>query len=379
MSARPIEPPATVGVLGGGQLGMYFVRAARALGYRTAVLDPDGDAPAMREADHVVVADYDDESALDLLSGLCAVVTCEFENPPSRALEHLARRTLVRPGAHAFATTQDRTLEKEFLVRHGLPTVDWTPVDDRSGDDGIAAILSGGRGAILKTARLGYDGKGQIRLAPGSSPGDVRAAHRSLDDVACVLEELVPLDRELSVVVAHSLHAEAVSWAVTENVHVNGILDTSVAPYTGPEADEARSLAIEVARALDYVGVLCIELFVTGGSLIVNEIAPRPHNSGHWTLDASHTSQFTQQVLTVCGREPGPTAMTSPSVAMVNVLGDMWDSREPDFEAMERIPGARVHLYGKSEPRSGRKMGHLTVVGDDRASVVERIAEFKRG
>jgi 5-(carboxyamino)imidazole ribonucleotide synthase len=368
-----------VGVLGGGQLGLYFVRAARALGYGTAVLDPDASAPAMCEADHVVIADFDDESALDVLSGLCAVVTCEFENPPSRALEHLARRTLVRPGAHAFAATQDRKLEKEFLIRHGLPTVDWTAVEDDSEDDEIAAILSGGRGAILKTARLGYDGKGQIRLAPGSSPGDVRVAHESLGGVACVLEELVPLDRELSVVVAHSLHAEAVFWAVTENVHVNGILDASFAPYTGSEADEARSLAVEVARALDYVGVLAVELFVSEGSLIINEIAPRPHNSGHWTLDASRTSQFTQQVLTVCGREPAPTTMTSPTVAMVNILGDLWETGEPDFAAMERIPGARVHLYGKSEPRTGRKMGHLTVVGDDRASVVERIADFRRG
>lgn len=354
MSMRPIVPPATLGILGGGQLGRYFVMAARTMGYRTMVLEPDPAAPAGAVADVHLVAPYDDAEALAELAALCAVVTTEFENPPAAALEQLGRLTLVRPGAHAIAVAQDRRAEKRFLVEHGLPAAPFAVVETVDDLASVELALP----AIVKTARLGYDGKGQIGVADHDA---LRAAWHHLGEVPCVVEQRLTLERELSVVLARSTHGETAAFAVTENVHVGGILDVSTAPAGGALAAAAGDLAATVAEALDYVGVLGVELFVVDGQLLVNELAPRPHNSGHWTLDAARTSQFEQQVRAVCGLPLGDPSMSAPAVAMVNILGDLWASGVPDWSATLADPGAHLHLYGKNEARPGRKMGHLTV------------------
>ena len=354
MSMRPVVPPATLGVLGGGQLGRYLVLAASTMGYRTVVLEPDAAAPAGRVADVHLVAAYDDADALARLAAECDVVTTEFENPPAAALELLGRRALVRPGAHAIAIAQDRRAEKHFLAEHGFPTAPFAVVESAADLTTVAVAMP----AIVKTARLGYDGKGQVRVA---DLDELAAAWRQLGEVPCVVEQRLTLERELSVVLARSTHAETAAFAVTENVHVGGILDISTAPAGGDLADAATRLAVAVADALDYVGVLGVELFVVDGQLLVNELAPRPHNSGHWTLDAARTSQFEQQVRAVCGLPLGDPTMTVPAVAMVNLLGDLWAGGAPDWSAMLIDPQAHLHLYGKREARPGRKMGHLTV------------------
>lgn len=354
MSMRPVVPPATLGVLGGGQLGRYLVLAASTMGYRTVVLEPDAAAPAGRVADVHLVAAYDDTGALARLAAECDVVTTEFESPPAAALGLLGRQALVRPGAHAIAIAQDRRAEKRFLAEHGFPTAPFAVVESADDLTTVAVAMP----AIVKTARLGYDGKGQVRVA---DLDELAAAWRQLGEVPCVVEQRLVLERELSVVLARSTHAETAAFAVTENVHVGGILDISTAPAGGDLADAATRLAVAVADALDYVGVLGVELFVVDGRLLVNELAPRPHNSGHWTLDAARTSQFEQQVRAVCGLPLGDPTMTVPAVAMVNLLGDLWGTGTPDWSAMLADPQAHLHLYGKREARPGRKMGHLTV------------------
>ncbi len=354
MSMRPVVPPATLGVLGGGQLGRYLVIAASTMGYRTMVLEPDATAPAGRVADVHLVAAYDDDAALARLAAECDVVTTEFENPPAAALELLGRQALVRPGAQTIAIAQDRRAEKRFLAEHGFPTAPFAVIESAADLATVAIEMP----AIVKTARLGYDGKGQLRVA---DLDDLAAAWRLLGEVPCVVEQRLALERELSVVLARSTHAETAAFAVTENVHVGGILDISTAPAGGDLADAATQLAVAVAEALDYVGVLGVELFVVDGRLLVNELAPRPHNSGHWTLDAARTSQFEQQVRAVCGLPLGDPTMTVPAVAMVNLLGDLWAAGTPDWSAMLAAAQAHLHLYGKHQARPGRKMGHLTV------------------
>jgi 5-(carboxyamino)imidazole ribonucleotide synthase len=353
-STEPITPPATLGVLGGGQLGMYFVIAARDLGYHTIVLEPDSDCPAGQHADAHIVAPYDDTEALERLARDCDVITTEFENPPALALTFLAERTLVRPSPHAIEIAQDRRLEKRFLNGNGFPTAPFAIVTDGALPDGAHVSFP----AILKTARMGYDGKGQIQV---KSLEQLPKAWEELGGVPCVLEQLLPLERELSVVLARAVDGTVSCFAVTENVHVDGILHVSTAPYVGSLANTATQIATDLANALNYVGVLGVEMFVVDDVVLVNEIAPRPHNSGHWTLDASIASQFEQQVRAVCGIELAQSKMTSPAVAMVNILGDMWTDGEPDWDTMTTQPYVHLHLYGKKEPRTGRKMGHLTV------------------
>ncbi len=368
---RPILPPSTIGMLGGGQLGRYSLMAARTMGYRTMVLEPDPYAPAGAVADVHLVADYDDPEALAQLGDECAVVTTEFENPPATALEALVRRTLVAPSPEAVAVAQDRVLEKRFLVEAGLPVGSYAVVDAPDADPDIAYP------AILKTARLGYDGKGQRLVA---DPASMRAAWRTLGSVPCVLEHALDLQVEVSVVVARDPHGGFVSYPVTENVHVDGILDVSVVParLTPRVADRAVGLALTIADALDYVGVLAVEFFVVDGDLYVNELAPRPHNSGHWTLDVAGTSQFEQQIRAVCGIGLGDTSMTRPAAAMVNLLGDLWEHGTPDWTNVFEHPQVSLHLYGKSAARSGRKMGHLTTWGDSREEVEVRAIDVRR-
>lgn len=358
-TVQPVEPPAMIGMLGGGQLGRYALMAARVMGYRTAVLDPDPAAPAAAVADVVLTAPFDDEVALTDLGDRCEVVTTEFENPPAASLHLLARRTRVAPSPEAVSIAQDRIREKTFLTEIGMPVGGWAVIDSPDADPDIRYP------AILKTARLGYDGKGQRLVADAS---EMRAAWRLLGSVPCVIEEALALDTEVSVVVARTTAGGFAAYPVVENTHVDGILDLTVAPaWVSPKlADRATGLAMAIADALSYVGVLAVEMFVVGGELFVNELAPRPHNSGHWTLDAAMTSQFQQQIRAVCGLALGDTGMTRPAAAMVNLLGDRWDAGEPSWAAALDHPNVALHLYGKAAPRPGRKMGHLTAWGASR-------------
>jgi 5-(carboxyamino)imidazole ribonucleotide synthase len=354
--SAPILPPATIGMLGGGQLGRYALMAARVMGYRTMVLEPDPQAPAGRIADVHLVAPYDDDEALARLGDECGVVTTEFENPPAVALERLARRTRVAPSPRAVAIAQDRIAEKAFLVDAGLPVGPYAVVADPDADPDVSYP------AILKTARLGYDGKGQRVVADAS---EMRAAWRLLGSVPCVLEQALDLQTEVSVVVARTEDGGFAAYPVVENRHVDGILDLTVVPAAVPRAlaDRAVGIAMTIADQLGYVGVLAVELFVVDGRLFVNELAPRPHNSGHWTLDVAQTDQFAQQVRAVCGLTLGDVAMTQPAAAMVNLLGDRWDTGAPDWAAALDDHRIALHLYGKAVPRPGRKMGHLTAWG----------------
>ena len=369
MTATPILPPATIGMLGGGQLGRYALIAARTMGYRTVVLDPEPAAPAGAVADVHIRADYDDRAALTRLGDRCDVVTTEFENPPASALAYLARRTLVAPSPEVVGIAQDRIAEKAFLVESGLPVGPYGVVTDGLNEPSVAYP------AVLKTARLGYDGKGQRVVGDAS---EMRAAWNLMGSVPCVLETLLPLEAELSVVAARTAAGGFVAFPVAENTHVDGVLDLTVVPaqVSRRKADRAIGLAQTIADGLNYVGVLAVELFLVEGELLVNEIAPRPHNSGHWTLDACQTSQFAQQIRAVCGVALGDVTMTRPSVAMVNLLGDLWADGEPAWDGALDQPAVALHLYGKTAPRPGRKMGHLTAWARDRqqAEVIARAA-----
>lgn len=366
--STPVVPPATIGMLGGGQLGKYSLVAANAMGYRTIVVDPDASAPARIVADEHLVAAYDDAATIERLATDCSVVTTEFENAPAHALGRLATSVRVAPSAGAVAIAQNRIVEKSFLADHAVAVGPHVAAPADIGPDALEqARRLADAGAVVKTAQFGYDGKGQRRVA-GRAELDAALAEFAGND--CIVEALLDLRAEVSVVVARMQRGTVKSWSVTENVHVDGILDVSVAParVTGELAARASELAATIADELDYVGVLAVEMFVVGDDeLLVNEIAPRPHNSGHWTLDASVTSQFEQQIRAVCGVGLGDTAMTAPAVAMVNLLGDLWFAGdtaapvEPNWAAALAEPAATLHLYGKTEPRRGRKMGHLTV------------------
>ncbi|MGH7592262.1 MAG: 5-(carboxyamino)imidazole ribonucleotide synthase [Gemmatimonadales bacterium] len=368
-----ILPGATLGVLGGGQLGRMFTAEARRMGYRVLVLDPDVDAPAGQLADFHIARPWTDVEALTEMAERCAAVTLEFENIPADVLRALAAHVVVRPCADAVAATQDRLDEKGFLNAIGIATAEWAPI--RSSDhlrDAWAAI--GEVAGVLKTARMGYDGKGQAMV---TSAERLATAYDRLGSVPCILERRLALEREVSVMVARSTDGAMATWAVAENVHRDGILHTSVAPAIVPDtiAAEVRRTAERIVSALDYVGVMGVECFVAdGGRLLVNELAPRPHNSGHWTLDAAVTSQFEQQVRILAALPLGSTRAVSPA-AMVNLLGDLWRGGEPRWERALAIPGVRLHLYGKREPRAGRKMGHLTALADEPAQALHLALE----
>lgn len=354
---KPFEailPPAMLGVIGGGQLGRYFALAAQRLGYRVAVLDPDSGSPAMLVADERVVAPYNDGDAIDRLGRLCEAVTVEFESVPASSVARLERQCVTAPRAESIAILQDRILEKRFVRAIGLPCVPFTPVM-AAGDIDSARCFPG----ILKLARQGYDGKGQVHVA---NADEARAAWCNLGEVPCVLEQRVVLDLELSVVVARGADGRACTFPAAENRHNKGILELSIVPArVSPQvAERAAQHALRVAECLDYVGVLGVEFFLSGGQLLVNEIAPRPHNSGHYTLEATLASQFEQQVRALCGLPLGDPALVS-AAAMLNVLGDAWRAGEPDWATVLGDSGGVLHLYGKAQPRPGRKMGHITI------------------
>ena len=358
-----IAPGAWLGLLGGGQLGRMFCMAAQSMGYKVAVLDPGTESPAGTVADLHIRHDYLDARGLEELARLCKGVTTEFENVPAKALEFLAGHCLVSPQAASVAIAQDRIREKAFVASCGVTVAPHAVIRHAGEIDAIDMALLPG---ILKVARLGYDGKGQARV---STVDDVRAAFSGFGAVSCVLEKMLPLKLELSVVVARGRNGEETTYPVSENEHQGGILDLSIVParITPALADAARSAALKIATALDYVGVLCVEFFVLdGGALVVNELAPRPHNSGHYSIDACITSQFEQQVRVLAGLPLGDTRQHTPAV-MLNVLGDSWHgphrSEAPDWTRVLKHAQAKLHLYGKSQARTGRKMGHITVLG----------------
>jgi 5-(carboxyamino)imidazole ribonucleotide synthase len=354
-----ILPGQTLGMLGGGQLGRMFTLKARAMGYRVVVLDPDPLSPAGHAANEFIHAGYDDTSALDRLAASCAVISTEFENVPAQVLERLAAKVPVRPSAAAVAVAQDRITEKSFLRDNGFATADFRAVS--SAAEGVKALDTLTAPCLLKTSRLGYDGKGQARV---NNAVQLEEAFTKFGGVPCILEKLVPLDLEISVVLARGLDGAVAAFPPGENVHKNGILHTTTVParIDAKLAAEAQQVASAIAAKLDYVGVLGVELFVSRGKVLVNELAPRPHNSGHWTQDAAMTDQFEQQVRAMCGLPLGSPALLTP-VAMVNVLGDLWAKGEPDWGTIFALPGVAVHLYGKKEARPGRKMGHLNCYG----------------
>jgi 5-(carboxyamino)imidazole ribonucleotide synthase len=361
MSSNAIQPGATLGVMGGGQLGRMFVHAAQRMGYFTAVLDPDADSPAGRVSHRHVHADYLDEKGLAELAGCSDAITTEFENVPARALANLAKLRPVAPGAEAVEIAQDRVREKAHFTRCGVACAPYAVIETREQLDGVGAELLPG---ILKTARLGYDGKGQQRV---STREELAAAWNAANKVPCVLEKLLPLAAECSVIVARGADGRTVHLPPQLNLHRDGILAvTEVFEGNLPPAQARQAIAAteSIAQGIGYVGVLCVEFFVLAdGALVVNEMAPRPHNSGHWSLDGCDVSQFELQVRTLAGLPLAAPRQHSAAV-MLNLLGDLWfeggAERTPPWEAVLQLPGAHLHLYGKLGARPGRKMGHLT-------------------
>ncbi|MDO5289172.1 MAG: 5-(carboxyamino)imidazole ribonucleotide synthase [Pseudomonadota bacterium] len=386
-SATPFSPlspgaltpqgrPVMLGVLGGGQLGRMFVHAAQALGYDTVVLDPDPASPAGRVSHHFIQADYRDPDALRELAARAQAITTEFENVPADALAELARTRRVAPAAEAVAIAQDRIREKTHFAQcaatqGGVPPAPWAAIQS---DADVATAPPQLLPGILKTARLGYDGKGQARV---DTREELAAAWAAMGRVPCVLEQRLPLAAECSVIVARGADGQAVSLPVQRNLHRGGILAvTEVYEENVPIAlaRKAQAATIKIANELNYVGVLCVEFFVLeSGALVVNEMAPRPHNSGHYTVDACDLSQFDLQVRALAGL-PLPQPRQHSAAIMLNLLGELWfdtsgQPRQPPWQQVLALPGAHLHLYGKTQARAGRKMGHLTFTGPDAASV----------
>jgi 5-(carboxyamino)imidazole ribonucleotide synthase len=354
-----ILPDATLGVLGGGQLGRMFTAAARKMGYNVIVLDPDPMSPASALANEHLQRHYTDVEALNYLATHCAAVTTEFENVPVQALRQLETHCTVRPSAAVVEYTQDRIREKTFIRDRGLATAPFHPV--RNIEELNAALEVIKLPAILKTAALGYDGKGQRVI---TDPAQAHVAFAELGNTPCVLEQRVDLQMELSVLLARSSEGEVEVYPLAENIHVQGILDTSIVParISTELVERANTMARTLAEKLNYYGLLAVEFFLTKDhSLLINEIAPRPHNSGHYTLDACLTSQFEQQVRILCGFPPGDTRLLSP-VVMMNLLGDLWQDDAPVWVELFQYPNAKLHLYGKHAARPGRKMGHCNVL-----------------
>ncbi len=368
-----IAPGATLGVMGGGQLGRMFVHAAQQMGYATAVLDPDAASPAGLVSHHHVRAAYLDAQGLAALSEVAAAVTTEFENVPADALRTLAARRPVAPGAAAVAICQDRAAEKAHFARCGVACAPHAVIESAAQLEAVADELLPG---ILKTSRLGYDGKGQARVHDRAG---LAAAWDALKQAPCVLEKMLPLAYEVSVIVARGADGQVVHFPLQQNLHREGILAVTQVPspdLTATVQRQAVEAAEHVAASMGYVGVLCVEFFVLqGGRVVANEMAPRPHNSGHYSIDACDVSQFDLQVRTMTGAPLAAPRLHSPCV-MLNLLGDLWfrageAAAEPAWDAVLALPGVHLHLYGKAEARPGRKMGHLTVTAATPAAARE--------
>lgn len=374
MGHEVIEPGATLGMLGSGQLGRMFAIAARRLGYRVHVLSPDRDSPTGQVADLEVTAAYEDLEAVAQFARGVSVVTYEFENVPAPTALEAARHAPLRPGGHVLEVTQQRVREKSFLRDAGIPVTPFWPVDSRADLD--AALTTSGFPAVLKTAGGGYDGKGQALLR---SMADVEAQWPAFEGIESILEAFIDFTCEVSVVGARGLDGTFVSYGPIQNSHANHILDISFVPAAvdARVATEAVEIARAVLEELDVVGVLCVELFVTrDGRVLVNELAPRPHNSGHLTIDAYVTCQFEQQVRAVCGLPLGAAEALRPA-AMANLLGELWANGEPRWDRALELSDVKLHLYGKAAARPGRKMGHLTALGGTPEAAVARVLEAR--
>ena len=368
--SRVILPGATVGVLGSGQLGRMFAIAARRMGYRVHTLSPEDDTPTGQVADSEIKANYDDLDAVRQFARQVSVVTFEFENVPAETAAAAAECAQVRPAGSVLHTTQHRLREKTFLRSNGFPVAPFAAV--RSAAELDRALHQIGLPAVLKTAGWGYDGKGQIKL---TQLADVEGAWSRLHTEEAVLEAWVDFECEASVVAARGLDGAVVDYGLIANTHEHHILDVSLAPAPLPPriVADAVKMAHAVLEKFDVVGVLCVEFFITtDGSLVINELAPRPHNSGHLTFDAAVTSQFEQQLRAICGLPLGSTKLMCPA-AMANILGDVWQNGEPDWRALCACPNVKLHLYGKAAPRPGRKMGHLTALAEEPAAALRDV------
>ncbi|MEI6713776.1 MAG: 5-(carboxyamino)imidazole ribonucleotide synthase [Verrucomicrobiota bacterium] len=364
-------PGSTIGVMGSGQLGRMLAIAARRMGYRVHTFSPEKDTPTGQVADLEVTASYSDEAAVRSFAQGVDVLTFEFENIPVESVDWAAAHCVVRPSGSVLHICQHRLREKQFLQGAGLPLAGFVEVNNEA--ELWEAVERLGRPSVLKTAAFGYDGKGQRKIQPDSDLAEVWSGFVGQQ---AVLEAWVPFEREISVIVARGADGVTTTYPVCENVHANHILDVTLVPgrVSQKVAQAAGDLAVSVAKAVDLVGVLAVEMFLLAdGRIVINELAPRPHNSGHYSFDASITSQFEQQLRAVCGLPLGSTESLRPS-AMANLLGDVWANGEPDWVGVAAMPKVKLHLYGKSEARAGRKMGHLVAFGDS----VEEAAETVR-
>lgn len=373
--ASIIVPNSTIGVFGSGQLGRMFAIEARKMGYRVHTFSPDSDTPTGQVADIETCAEYLDLEAVEKFARSVSVVTFEFENVPSATVDTASQFVPVHPRGDVLHTTQNRLREKTFLASNGFPIAPFRHI--RSLEDLERAVSEIGTPSVLKTAGFGYDGKGQRKIQDAS---ETREAFDSLDGADAVLEGFIEFEKEVSVVCARGQNGEFAHYGVIENEHANHILDVSFAPAICSEKTFAQ--AIEIARSVTetfgYVGTLCVEFFLTkDGKILINEIAPRPHNSGHLTFGPCHTSQFELQLRAVCGLPLGSTEFFSPA-AMANLLGDIWEDGEPDWAAAMFDPRVKIHLYGKAEPRIGRKMGHITAIAETASDAAALVRESRR-
>jgi len=368
-----LAPGAVLGVLGGGQLGRMFSQAASKMGYKVCVLDPADDSPAAEVSAHHVKAGFDDEAGLSKLADLCDAVTTEFENVPAESLRFLQERIPVSPPPEAVEIAQNRNLEKNFFKQHGLPVNACTPVTD--GSQIVPAFNQMSGKAVLKTARFGYDGKGQQVC---NSAEEATAAFERFGAVECILEDFVPFDCEVSVVLVRDITGNVETFPVVENQHKNGILDVCIVPARVSDQilQQAKATAVSLATAMDYVGVLAVEMFVCNESIALNEIAPRPHNSGHYTMDACNYSQFDQQVRALAGLPAGKVVLHQCAV-MKNLLGDQILSEGFNWGQLQSTENTHVHVYGKSEARAGRKMGHVNILCENTEVMTAAISKVK--
>lgn len=376
IGANPIAPGATIGIVGGGQLGRMLALAARAQGYRIVGLEPKEPCSLSGLADHIIHAPYEDEEALSTLAKQADVITFEFENIASAPLERAARLCPVYPGPGVLHICQNRDREKNFLQDAGFPVARFARVESGSQ---LGALIESGfpLPAIVKTANFGYDGKGQQRI---DRLEDAAACAAQLPDGALIVEELIDFSAEYSVICARSSLGETITYPVCRNHHKNHILDTTWVPcgLDAATENEARGIAAAIAEAIAVVGLLVVEFFYTrDGRWIVNELAPRPHNSGHYSIDAASTSQFANHIRAICGYPLGCTGSLAPAV-MLNLLGDLWQEGPPPWQELLKIDGLSLHLYDKGEPRPGRKMGHCTIVATDNATLEQRLADARR-
>lgn len=367
---KPFLPGARVGVMGGGQLGRMFAIAARRMGYRVHTFSPEEDSPTGQLADVEIVSRYEDMEAVERFACGIDVLTFEFENIPAETVEQCSRFCEVRPSGQVLYVAQNRLREKRFLSGAGLPVAAFREIS--SLDQLRQAAAEPGLPGVLKSASFGYDGKGQRKV---EAADDLEAVWASYAGAEAVFEKFVRFSKEISVIVARDVEGEMAAYPVCENLHANHILDVTTVPADVPESvsKEATDLAMDVAREIDLIGVLAVEMFLQeDGTLLVNEIAPRPHNSGHFSFDACVTSQFEQQLRAVCGLNLGSTELLRPA-AMANLLGDLWENGEPDWAAAAAFPDVKIHLYGKAEPRPGRKMGHLVGFGSNPSEAREAV------